>query len=142
MWTNDYIRIPFQEHGRTRDGADCWGLACIIYAEKLGVTLPALTGYEDTKDKDSISEIIKSEANYWDFIKVGEEKPYDIAVFKMLGEPMHVAIVVEPGLMIHCERGSGVYLTHYYQSRQWDKRLEGFFRYADRSGITATLSSS
>lgn len=141
MQSNDYIRIPFKEHGRTRDGADCWGLACIIYAEQLGIELPALTGYEHTKDKARISTIIKSESISWDFIKPGDEKPFDIAVFKMLGQPMHVGVVVKPGLMIHCERGSGVYITYYYKENQWDRRLEGFFRYAERPGISATVPS-
>jgi cell wall-associated NlpC family hydrolase len=25
-WAADYVGIPFREHGRSRDGADCWGL--------------------------------------------------------------------------------------------------------------------
>lgn len=142
MWSNDYIRIPFKDHGRSREGADCWGLACIIFAEKLGIELPSLTGYADTKDKVRISDIIKAESATWDFFEPGEEKAYDIAVFRMLGEPMHVGVVVEPGLMIHCERGSGVYPTYYYKEHQWDRRLEGFFRYANRASVTAALPSS
>lgn len=142
MNTDDYIRIPFMDHGRTRDGADCWGLACIIFAEQLGIELPALTGYSDTKDRHKISDIIQSESISWGFFKAGEEKPFDIAVFRMLGMPMHVGVVVKHGLMIHCERGSGVYLTHYYKEHQWDRRLEGFFRYAGSAVITTTVPVS
>lgn len=140
MWTNDYIRIPFMERGRSRAGADCWGLSCIIFAEKLGIELPTLTGYSDTKDKIKISEIIKSESNTWEQFKSGEEKSFDIAVFRMLGQPMHVGVVVEPGVMIHCERGCGVYVTNYYKENQWDKRLEGFYRHAKCASITSTVS--
>lgn len=142
MNTDDYIRIPFEDHGRTRDGADCWGLTCIIYAEQLGIELPSLTGYSDTKDRFRISDIIKSESSSWEFIKIGEEKPFDVAVFRMLGMPMHVGVVVEHGLMIHSERGSGVYITRYYKENQWDRRLEGFFRYARSPNITATIPLS
>lgn len=142
MWTNDYIRIPFKERGRERSGADCWGLARIIFSEQLGIDLPALVGYADTKDRAHISEIIKTEAITWEFLKSGSEKAFDIAVFKMLGQPMHVGVVVEPGLMIHCERGSGVYLTHYNKENQWYRRLEGFFRYAKCANITAAFPSS
>lgn len=141
MKTDDYIRIPFKDHGRTRNGADCWGLACIIYAEQLGIELPALTGYEDTKDRAKISDIIKAESQTWQFIVRDKEEPFDIAVFKVLGQPMHVGVVVKPGLMIHCERGCGVYRTQYYKENQWDRRLEGFFRYAERPGITSTVPS-
>lgn len=142
MNTDDYIRIPFMDHGRTHEGADCWGLACIIFAQELGIELPSLTNYSDTKDRIKISDIIKNESISWNFIRPGEEKPFDIAVFRMLGRPMHVAVVVKHGLMIHCERGSGVYLTRYYKEGQWDKRLEGFFRYAKCADITTTLPSS
>lgn len=142
MDTNKYIRIPFAEHGRSREGADCWGLACIIFTEERGLTLPHLVGYSDTKDKVTIPEIIKSESIRWEFIPTGHEQPFDIAVFRMLGQPMHVGVVVKRGLMIHSERGSGVYLTAYYKERQWDKRLEGFFRYADRTSITPAVPSA
>lgn len=142
MNTDDYIRIPFKDHGRTREGADCWGLACIIFAEERGIELPALTDYENTKDKAKISEIIKGESISWEMIGPVREKAFDIAVFRMLGQPMHVGVVVKPGLMIHCERGSGVYLTEYYKENQWDRRLEGFFRYAAGAGITSTIPPS
>lgn len=142
MWVNEYIRIPFKERGRERDGVDCWGLARLIYRDRLNIDLPSLSEYEHTKDKVKISDIIRSESHMWEHVVKDEEKPYDIAVFRMLGQPMHVSIVVEPGLMIHCERGSGVYLTYYYTEQQWDRRLEGFFRHAKCSGITSTVSSS
>jgi cell wall-associated NlpC family hydrolase len=142
MWTNDYIRIPFKEHGYTRAGANCYGLVQIIYAEQLGIELPIISGYSNTKDNVKISEMIKAEAMTWDFIKPGDEKAFDIAVFRILGRPTHVAVVVEPGLMIHSERGSGVYLTQYHKENQWDRRLEGFFRYAKRADGAVTVPPS
>lgn len=142
MITNNYIRIPFKEHGRDRKGADCWGLAFILFKEELNIDLPIMdTGYENTKDKMRISELIQSHRVAWDAINIGEEKAFDIAVFRMRGQPMHIGIVVKPGLMIHCERGSGVYLTYYNREGQWDKRLEGFYRYADAAGSTGIASS-
>lgn len=142
MNTDNYIRIPFKEHGRSRDGADCWGLVCIIFKTERNIELPSLTGYSDTKDKVRISDIIKSESMTWKPIPIGEEQPFDIAVFRMLGHPMHVGLVVERGLMIHSERGCGTYLTNYYKEKQWDRRLEGFFRYADCTDITVAVSST
>lgn len=141
MNTDDYIRIPFAERGRVREGADCWGLACIIYKQELDIELPSLIEYCHTKDKVNISTIIKSETQLWERVELGDERPFDIAVFLMLGQPMHVGIVTEPGKMIHCERGSGVYVTHYSKEQQWCNRLEGFFRYAQRSGCSAPIQS-
>lgn len=142
MNTNDYIRIPFKEHGRDRKGADCWGLACIIFKEELNIDLPIMDEYESTKDKARISEIIKAESITWQAVQTKDEKAFDIAVFRMRGQPMHIGIVVKPGLMIHSERGSGVYITYYHKEGQWDKRLEGFYRYAESSSITSTVSPS
>lgn len=39
-WINDWIGIPFQSGGRSKNGLDCYGLVCAIYQEKLGLTLP------------------------------------------------------------------------------------------------------
>jgi cell wall-associated NlpC family hydrolase len=142
MNTDDYIRIPFKDHGRTREGADCWGLACIIFKEQLGIDLPTFTDYADTKDQARISEMIKSESISWQSIGPMREKAFDMAVFRMMGQPMHVGVVIKPGLMIHCERGCGVYLTEYYKENQWDRRLEGFYRYATGAGITPTVPST
>lgn len=141
VWTDEYIRIPFKERGRSRDGADCWGLALLIFHDKLGIDLPPLIGYADTKDRVRITDIIKTESLTWDFIAPGDEKAFDIAVFKMLGQPMHVGVVIEPGLMLHCERGKGTYLTYYNKENQWDRRLEGFFRYAKHPNIPAPVPS-
>lgn len=142
MDTNKYIRIPFKDHGRTREGADCWGLTRIIFQEERGIDLPSMLGYSDTKDKVTISEMIRSNWIAWDLIPRGQEKEFDIAVFRILGHPMHVGVVVKRGLMIHCERGSNTYLTNYYKEHQWDKRLEGFFRYANRPSIAPSVSPS
>ncbi len=142
MNTNDYIRIQFKEHGRTREGADCWGLVRIIFKEELGIELPSIEGYKNTKDFVKISEIIESNKHNWQMIQSGQEQAFDVAVFKTIGLPTHVAVVIKPGYMIHCEKGSGVYMSEYYKEQQWHRRLEGFFRYATDSSIIATIPSS
>lgn len=40
MWWNKYIGIPYEFRGRTKDGADCYGLVEIIQREVFGVDLP------------------------------------------------------------------------------------------------------
>jgi len=136
MWCNDFIKIPFAELGRSREGADCWGLVRIVYEEMLGLNLPSYLDYSDTKDAEAISGMISDQTvKKWKFIEPGDERPYDCAVFKMAGIPMHVGVVVESGMMIHCERGCGTYVTYYNKEKQWHRRLEGFFRYADNSNL-------
>ncbi len=130
-WTNDFIRVPFKERGRARAGADCWGIAVLIYRERLGIELPILDGYENIKDRKKMCEIIEQETSCWKAIPKGEEKEYDIAVFSMVGLPMHVGVVIRPGDMIHSQKGSGASIDNYIRDQAWSKRFEGFYRYAE-----------
>lgn len=129
MWCNDYISVPFEEHGRSVKGCDCWGLARLIYKEQLNIDLPALLDYKNTKDGKSISELYEIEHQEWEEIPIGQEKPFDVLVFKMLGLPTHIAVVVDKGLMIHCEKGCGTHISEYNREVQWKTRLAGVYRY-------------
>ena len=129
MWSNKYISIPFKEHGRSREGVDCWGLASVIYKEEFNVDLPLLTDYSTTKDRGAIAKLCNEESKKWVNILEGKEKPFDILIFKILNIPCHVGIVISKGLMIHCEYGIGTHLTEYEKEFQWSKRLAGIYRY-------------
>lgn len=129
MWCNDYIHIPFVEHGRSRAGCDCWGLARVIYKEQLGIDLPLLLDYKNTKDSKNIADLYEIEHQDWVEIQKGDEKPFDILMFKILGLPTHVGIVVNKGYMIHCEYGIGTHVSEYNHEFQWQKRLAGIYRY-------------
>ena len=83
MWCNNYINISFLDHGRSKEGCDCWGLARIIYKEQLDIDLPLLLDYKDTKDGFSISNLYKEQRPKWIEISKGQEQPYDILVFKI-----------------------------------------------------------
>lgn len=130
MWCNDYIKVPFAEHGRTREGCDCWGLTRLIYKEQLGIDLPVLLDYKNTKDGKSIAELYEVEHRDWLEIPIGQEQPFDVLVFKMMGLPTHVAVVVQKDLMIHSEKGCGTHISEYNREKQWKTRLVGVYRYA------------
>lgn len=129
MWCNNYISVPFEEHGRSRQGCDCWGLARLIYKEQLGIDLPALLDYKNTKDSHNIAELYEIEHQEWQEIPLGQEKSFDILVFKILELPTHIAVVVDKGLMIHCEKGCGTHISEYNKEVQWKTRLAGVYRY-------------
>lgn len=129
MWCNNYISVPFEEHGRSRQGCDCWGLARLIYKEQLGIDLPALLDYKNTKDSRNIAELYEIEHQEWQEIPLGQEQPFDILVFKIMGLPTHIAVVVQKGLMIHCEKGCGTHISEYNREVQWKTRLAGVYRY-------------
>lgn len=142
MWSNDFISVQFKDHGRTRAGADCWGLVRIIYQERLGIILPSYDEeYTDVLDRKSIADRYDEHRLEWQPVPKGEEREYDLAVFRMLNLPTHVAVVVEQPLMVHCERGCNTYVSDYVNDRHWSKRLEGFYRYAGNSNISAAVPS-
>lgn len=132
MWCNDYISIPFLEHGRDRKGCDCWGLARVIYDELLGIKLPTLIDYKNTKDSHAIAELYEKEHKEWEEIPLGQEKEFDIVVFKILGLPTHIGIVINKGMMLHCEYGIGTHVSEYTKELQWKKRLAGIYRYVKK----------
>lgn len=141
MWSNDFIRIPFAEKGRTRKGADCWGLACVIYDEILNIKLPQLLNYKDTHDREHISEIHGIETQTWTDVQLGDEKEFDIIVFKMYGLPTHVGVVIGKGVMVHCERGSGVSVINFMKEYQWNRRIAGIYRHerCNNTNITPSI---
>lgn len=139
-WTNQYIKIPFIDRGRSIEGADCWGLARIIYDYELDIVLPILDHYNNVLERDVLDSIVRAERTRWIDVLKGSEKPFDIIILNMAQLPVHVGIVVRPGVMIHCLRGSGTTVEDYrgIKGRKWENQIEGFCRYAECSdNITA-----
>lgn len=129
MWYNNYIRIPFLDKGRTEKGADCWGLARIIYKNRLNIELPSFLAYENTRDSNSINNLYRNHYKNWESVEKGNEKEYDIIVFRMMGVPCHIGIVIGDGYMIHCLEGSGTIISNYKKDQQWFRKIEGIYRW-------------
>jgi cell wall-associated NlpC family hydrolase len=127
---SSYIGIPFCEHGRDKEGCDCWGLFRIFYREQFGIYLPSYESeYKTLDDKETLSRLIKNgkELN-WKPIRVGEEKFGDGILFRIMGYPMHVGVIVKKGWFLHILKGTDSVLE-YYSSPVWNKRVIGIFRY-------------
>lgn len=129
MWSDKYISVPFADHGRSKNGCDCWGLVTVVYKEKFKIDLPFLLDYDNVKDVRHITTLCKNECENWEEISKNEEQPYDVLVFNILGAPCHVALVVEKGLMLHTEKGIGTHISDYKRDKQWCNRLAGIYRY-------------
>lgn len=103
MWWVKYIGIPFEELGRSRSGADCWGLLRLVYAEEKGVLLPSWSAHDGIKDKEIVAQEVKEAHEY--FHRVEEPVPFAMAWFRSEITVAHVGIMIDGGRMLHTLKG-------------------------------------
>lgn len=111
----DYVGLPFLNQGRTRAGLDCWGLVRMVYAEKLGITLPDFSEIE-AFDARRVSRAIAEQVatTSWVPVMTGAEREFDVAVMRgpifsesgqAFGVPRHVGIITDDRRVLHIEKG-------------------------------------
>lgn len=131
-WSDRFVGIPQRDLGRDRDGCDCWGLACIIYQEELGVTLPDYLGYGSIEERGEIAALIEGAATspLWLPVTGGPAIAFDIAIFRRGRLSSHVGIVIRHGLMIHMHGQDGAKVADYRRGA-WSARFDGHYRHRE-----------
>jgi len=125
---SEYIGIPFKSQGRDRRGIDCWGLLRLVYKERLGINLPSYTDeYKHAFDKESVSKTVEAHEREW--VRVQDEKPFDVVLLRIKGLPIHLGIIIEKGIMIHAINRKIATCKERYDSLMWRNRILGFYRY-------------
>lgn len=128
-WVEPYIGLPFLEHGRSRDGVDCWGLVRLVLAEKFGVCVPSYVDeYTSAADQDEVGRLIRGEMGPWVEVPSDQAAAGDVALLRIKGQPCHVGLVVASGWMLHVEQGIDSVLDRYGGPR-WGRRLVGIYRH-------------
>ena len=129
-WAGRYVRLPFKDKGRGVEGFDCWGLVMHILEHEFKVSgLPDYSStYAHTTDEDLIPIAIRDglKEGYWN--KVSEPKLGDMLIFNIGNKPMHCALVLGDGKMIHAQESIGITVDGYHRPN-WKKRIEGFYRH-------------
>ena len=126
MRCSDYIGIPYKERGRGRDGLDCWGLVCLMYAD-MDIDVPSyLHEYITSSDIDSVATAINKNKSHWR--KVEAPDVGDVLVFNIMGFPCHVGVYVGQGDFIHSFRGTAVCVERL-NSISWSRRLSEVYRW-------------
>lgn len=137
-WAGKYIGTPYVERGRALGGADCWGLCRLVWEIECGIIVPSYlkNSYQDTGDRDADAKLVQqavlAERTKWHEVEVGEEQEFDAVIMRLLGRPIHIGVVVNPGLMLHCEVGHNA-VAERYDSLKWEKRIIGFYRHPNRT---------
>ena len=138
-WSASFVGIPFVSRGRTRDGADCWGVVRLVYAEKLGIGLPAYDGYASAGDHAAVAGQIATAAHGPEWVKVeGRHRPFDVLVFRRGRFDSHVGVQVQPGVMLHAAEEEQSRIESYAAER-WAKRLVGVYRHRDVAGALPSI---
>ena len=118
------LDIPFEHNGRARSGADCYGLLCIIFDEFLHIELPHYT-YSNNYQKRISLEYERDQR--WDLVI--NPVRFDTVVMRIVGDPVHVGVMVDDLRFIHMSSRYGVLMQQISDPRI-NSRIEGFYRYA------------
>lgn len=136
-WPNRYVGTPFADRGRGRSGLDCWGLLRLVYADVAGIDLPGYgDDYASVCDDESIVEIFNRERAEW--IDVPSPEPLDAVMFRILGLPLHVGIVVDSTRFLHVMDKRGTCIERL-SSPAWTHRVLSFYRHRSRCSSTRAL---
>lgn len=129
-WCAQYIGLPYKTGGRTRDGIDCWGLFNLVWAEQLGRALPDYDGalWHPGASAEEVAACARAYSDSFRRIEPGTERLGDGILFRMRGHPLHMALVVAPGFMLHVEDNCDACIEPYRVFR-WEKRIIDFYRY-------------
>lgn len=104
MWWKKYEKIPFKDKGRDENGCDCYGLGRLIYRNELKIELPdLLDAYDSVDDKPTLERIIEEDQKK-NWIESPWPAPFDFAVIRMAGLPIHIGIVTKVGYLLHCKK--------------------------------------
>lgn len=134
MEFSNYVGIPYQRGGRTRDGLDCWGLVRLVYAEQRGIELPSFVEF-DNGQAARVAELVAQQKERW--IPIDSPLPGDVVVLRLEGHEAHVGLVVEQGRMLHALDGVGSSVERF-DTGKWRHRVGGFYRY-DASAQSAPI---
>jgi cell wall-associated NlpC family hydrolase len=127
MWATEYVGIPYLPRGRSRDGLDCWGLVRLVLSERFGKELPSLANDYSEVVPAETARLVDSTAAMVPSDKVDRPEPGDIAVFRFMGLPCHVGVMVDSLTVLHIERGLNAVLSPL-NSPRLRGRLEGYYR--------------
>jgi cell wall-associated NlpC family hydrolase len=130
-WLSRYVGLPYRHGGRSLDGLDCLGLVQLVWQEQFGVPLPPYDGprWGLCRNREDIGAAAVAYAKSFVTIPKGEEQLGDGILIRTRGLPLHAALVVGDGLMLHIEEGNYSCIARY-NSFEWASRIASFYRYA------------
>lgn len=130
-WVAGYVGIPYRTLGRARDGADCWGLVRLVYADRLDVELPAYDGrgFSGRASVPDVASLVADARGPWRELPEDEAAPPDLVLLRVHGQPVHVGVLVAPKLMLHSLAGHDSAVERL-DGLMWSRRVIGYGRWS------------
>lgn len=131
-WCKQYIGIPYQDHGRDRDGLDCWGLVRLVYREQFRIALPGFDeDYPTANDRAAVMELIRREAVKWEVVP--RARLGDLFVFRIGRKPSHVGVALDFRHMLHTLKHQNASVERV-NTPFWHKRRVMILRHPELAG--------
>jgi cell wall-associated NlpC family hydrolase len=129
-WCAEFVGKDYADKGRGPDAFDCWGIVRHIMACRYGRDLPDYAdAYTNGKDRESVATAVRAGlAIRWQKVEIPSEG--DLIILRLAGHPWHCAISIGGDWMLHAQEGAGV-IAEQFTRPIWNKRIEGFYRYAE-----------
>jgi len=123
-----YLEVPFLLHGRTWQGADCYGLLMLYFATELGITVKDYIGTVRTKDDLTNNDLcLDNSDDEWLPVSLDDIQPNDILLLRNQSEkPNHVGVVIDPGHFLHTLDGAGAAVS---KIPTWRHRMVTAYRH-------------
>ncbi len=132
-WCNKYIGIPYQLHGRTIQGADCWGLVRLVYSEQFNIELPSFDSTYTSIQDPEIERMLMSRES-WSLSK--DKNIGDVIVFNIMGSMSHVGVYLGDNKFLHAREGYSACIERL-DTGSWKHRVEGFYKYTPNVTVSA-----
>lgn len=131
-WSAKYVGLPQLDHGRDRDGVDCWGLMQLVYWEQLSIRLPSYDGlYVSPDEHEEVARIVNDVEARGAWFPVNHIEPFDLLLFRRGQYRCHVGCALDGKRMLHVQGSDGAKLEMFREGR-WKHRFTGAFRHVER----------
>lgn len=108
-WFAPYVGLPF---GDQAPAVTCWGLVCRIYAEQLGIELPA---YGEIPACDLLRVARAMRAGSDDgWMPIDRPRPFDVVLMRAPqggASVVHVGVMIDALRMIHVEAATAAVIV-------------------------------
>ena len=123
-----YLGIPFENHGDTFDGVDCYGLAVLFNRHELAKELPNYKKlYANSRDHDQAAGAFEVGRQDWAIVN-DAPKFGDLILYKERGAVTHCGIYLDGRDFLHIREGS-TSMIEPLNSIHWASRQENIIRW-------------